>query len=40
MRSRTDDLSKSLRGLDQDTTLIAVIELSQSSWLVGGLSLG
>jgi len=31
------DLKKSLVALDQDSTLIAVIELSQSSWLVGGL---
>ncbi|MFZ0206401.1 MAG: IS110 family transposase, partial [Roseiarcus sp.] len=28
------DLSKSLAALDQDSTLIVVIELSQSSWLV------
>ena len=32
-----DDLSRSLVALDQDSTLIAVIELSRSSWLVGGL---
>jgi transposase len=32
-----DDLSRSLIALDQDSTLIAVIELSRSSWLVGGL---
>ena len=32
-----DDLSKSLVALDQDTTLIAVIELSQTGWLVGGI---
>lgn len=31
------DLSKSLVVLDQDSTLIAVIELGLSSWLVGGL---
>ncbi|WP_119390454.1 IS110 family transposase [Taklimakanibacter lacteus] len=31
------DLSRSLVVLKQDTTLIAVIELSLSSWLVGGL---
>jgi transposase len=31
------DLKKSLVALDQDSTLIAVIELSQSSWVVGGL---
>ncbi len=32
-----DDLSRSLVALDQDSTLIAAIELSRSSWLVGGL---
>src|SRR5256714_1492431 len=32
-----DDLSKSLVALDQNRTLIAVVELSQSSWLVGGI---
>ena len=32
-----DDLSRSLVALDQDNTLIAVIELSRSSWLVGGV---
>jgi transposase len=32
-----DDLSRSLVALDQDSTLIAVIELSRSSWLVGGM---
>ncbi|MBV8421076.1 MAG: IS110 family transposase [Hyphomicrobiales bacterium] len=32
-----DDLSRSLVALDQDSTLIAVIELSHSSWLVGGM---
>jgi hypothetical protein len=30
-----DDLSKSLVVLDQDSTLICVIELSLSSWLGG-----
>ena len=29
-----NDLSRSLVALDQDTTIIAVVELSQSSWLV------
>ena len=29
-----NDLSRSLAALDQDSTLIAVIEMSQSSWLV------
>lgn len=32
-----DDLSRSLVTLNQDSTLIAAIELSRSSWLVGGL---
>jgi len=32
-----DDLSRSLVALDQDSTLIAVIELSRSSWLVGAI---
>jgi transposase len=32
-----NDLSRSLVALDQDSTIIAVIEMSQSSWLVGGI---
>jgi transposase len=32
--SKPFDLSKSLTALDQDSTLIVVIEMSQSSWLV------
>ena len=32
-----NDLKKSLVALEQDSTLIAVIELSQNSWLVGGM---
>jgi transposase len=32
-----NDLSRSLVPLDMDTTLIAVLEMSQSSWLVGGI---
>src|SRR5215213_10787989 len=32
-----DDLSRSLVALHQDSTLVAVIELSQSSWLVAGI---
>ena len=32
-----NDLSRSLAGLDQDSTLIAVIEMSQSTWLVAGI---
>ena len=34
---RSDDLSRSLVSLQQDSTLIAVVELSQSSWLVAGI---
>jgi transposase len=34
--SQRNDLSRCLVSLDQDTTLIAVIELSQSSWLIAG----
>src|SRR5438132_12263773 len=30
-------LSRSLVALDQNTTIIAVVELSQSSWLVAGV---
>ena len=32
-----DDLSRSLLPLDQGSTLIAVIEMSQSSWLVAAI---
>ena len=32
-----DDLSKSLVALEQDRTLMGVIELSLNSWLVGGI---
>jgi transposase len=32
-----NDLSRSLVALDQDSAIIAVVELSQSSWLVGGV---
>ena len=32
-----NDLSRSLAALDQDSTLIAVIEMSQASWLVGAI---
>lgn len=32
-----DDLSRSLVALDQHSTLIAVVELSLSTWLVGGM---
>lgn len=32
-----NDMSRSLAAFDQDTTLIVVIEMSQSSWLVAGI---
>ena len=32
-----NDLSRSLVALDHNSTIIAVVELSQSSWLVGGV---
>ena len=32
-----NDLSRSLVTLDHNSTIIAVVELSQSSWLVGGV---
>ena len=32
-----NDLNKSLVALDHDSTIIAVVELSQPSWLVGGV---
>src|SRR5919112_4260976 len=32
-----NDLSRSLATLEQDSTLIAVIEMSQASWLVAGI---
>ena len=34
---KLNDLSRSLIALEQDGTLIAVIEMSQSSWLVAGI---
>jgi transposase len=38
--SKPFDLSKSLTALDQDSTLIVVIEMSQSSWLVAARAPG
>jgi transposase len=35
--TRADDLSRSLTAFDQPTTLIIVIEMSRSGWLVAGL---
>jgi transposase len=32
--SQLNDLSRSLTSLEQDNAIIAVIEMSQSSWLV------
>ena len=32
-----NDLSRSLVALDQNSTIIAVIELRHSSWLIGGM---
>ena len=34
---KTNDLSRSLGVLEQDSTLIAVIEMSVSNWLVAGI---
>jgi transposase len=34
---KPNDLSRSLAALEQDRTVIAVIEMSQSSWLVAGI---
>ena len=34
---QTNDLSKSLVVLNQDSTLVAVVELSLSNWLAAGL---
>jgi transposase len=35
--SQLNDLRRSLTSLEQDSTIIAVIEMSQSSWLVAGI---
>lgn len=35
--AQANDLSRSLAALDQDSTLIAVIEMSAASWLVSGV---
>ena len=34
---KPNDLSRSLVALDQNSTIIVVVELSHSSWLVGGV---
>ena len=38
--SHANDLSRCLDPLEQDSTIIAVIEMSQSSWLVAGIAPG
>jgi transposase len=35
--SKSNGLSKCLTAFDQDSTLVAVVEMSQSSWLVAGI---
>jgi transposase len=37
LQPNADDLSRSLAALDENSTLIAVIEMSQSSWLVASV---
>src|SRR4029079_19145022 len=37
MPQQLDDLSRSLTPLKQDSTIMAVIEMSQASWLVAGI---
>jgi transposase len=37
---QVDDLSRSLVGFDQDATLIVVVEMSEASWLVAGMTPG
>jgi len=32
-----DDLGKSIAAFDHDSTLVVVIEMSKSSWLVAGM---
>jgi transposase len=34
---QSNDLSRSLAALNQDSTLVVVIEMGQSSWLVRGM---
>jgi transposase len=38
--SQPNDLSRSLVALDHNSTIIAVVEMSQSSWLVGDVPPG
>jgi hypothetical protein len=37
MPQQLDDLSRSRTPLEQDSTIMAVIEMSQASWLVAGI---
>ena len=37
MRQPKDDLSRSLVAFDQNTTIVAAVELSSRTWLVGGV---
>src|SRR5713101_5198386 len=37
MTTRANDMRRSLAAFDQDSTLVAVVELSKKSWLVAGL---
>ena len=37
MPQTPNDLSRSLTALEQTTTLVAVVEMSQASWLVAGM---
>ena len=34
---KPNDLSRSFRAFEQDSTLVAIIEMSLTSWLVGGI---
>jgi len=40
MTTRANDMSRSLAAFDQDSTLVAVVEMGWSSWLVAGLMPG
>jgi transposase len=35
--AQVDDLSRSLSAFDQNATLVVVVEMSESSWLVAGM---
>ena len=37
MPQTPNDLSRSLTALEQTATLVAVVEMSQASWLVAGM---